>query len=1244
MSGSAGGNRIPRESLKKTAEYYIDKVLKNFPGFTSAKISGSYNTTSKSDFGDIDLVISITSDKDKKDVKKDLVKHLESLPQDLIVPFKSDKHKNKRTLNHGEIITVLFPIIGLEDQFVQIDNIISLSEEEGEFKKSILDLPAERQGLILGLIKTPLLEEEPEKVFARMGIKDIEPLGPNQEYEFHINTSGLTLRKVTLDDNFKTLESTDVWKSTDFNDVKKLLSNYNLEGSFKDLIGDIKKLKNPRSKNRVKGWFLKNIRVQAGERGTPKADQKQQAIDTVAALEEKYNSLVMSIVKPILLEDVQPTIALMPGAFKPPHRDHLRRINAAAKNADQAIILISPKERAKEGEMPINAEQSIAVWQLYKDKGVLKPNVTFEVVPDFSPVKTAYDIIAANPQNQYIGVYGKGEASRWKNLPNEKYPNATASDFGIVADLSATDLRTALLNGGDITPFLPKGVTPEEYKKALNIESLTENSTTDNIGYRAGRFNPNSPAERLKDKGIGIVNSKVGLLGTGHYFMGSLEDAQKLKKQLGYPVISQINLDSYNLYRPNDPVDFYENLKATTHYLHGLKPKDLDDPQIKENVKDAIRGFAEYLNLDPKKTAAIFKQYLIDIFKRNDGDLLSNRLLSNYDGIDLRGTDFDDFGAGSIIFNGKLKSDTYSELTDLNEGIKDLSGLEEQRLQKRIAYDAETRMQTRFLMKQFLKNIGTEVEDSTEGTLVGDEYELVYGFYPKKRELGFMPFRVDGIAGPEDITIIIKYNPELLTKKLYSELSAEIRNSVRHELEHLAQYRAKKGVKLGGDGVNQDDLSDAEYLTLNYEIPGHIQGLRTKAKAKKISLQQAIDDLFNSYEYDLTPEEEDFVRKTWMDWLKTNMPGVSLTKIKEDLDSLVDKEEFLEEREFELTPREISRVRQLYLNYAKKNLPAAQLDEGVKDLKPKIQAIMAKHQISAKEFSDQLKKGTEVEKEHTSNPKTAMKIALDHIDENPKYYDILATVGLEERITFKPEFTKDEVEFIEDKADNKMQPEIDIDLSSNHFFDRLNDPRNYPDIEPHEIEDFFDKLADKKEEFILFLKKYKQIVTKDGETNINIPFMKAANKAIAKTVMRKKNFKTPNPILSLEEEYTPQKDELQSLILDFTSFLVTDGMKLHPFPKVKFEKSEEEANNPLGKTAYYNPEEQSITLFILNRHPKDILRSYSHELAHHMQNLEGRLKPMTTTNVHEDDELAEIEKEAHELGSLNLRKWEDSLK
>jgi hypothetical protein len=45
---------------------------------------------------------------------------------------------------------------------------------------------------------------------------------------------------------------------------------------------------------------------------------------------------------------------------------------------------------------------------------------------------------------------------------------------------------------------------------------------------------------------------------------------------------------------------------------------------------------------------------------------------------------------------------------------------------------------------------------------------------------------------------------------------------------------------------------------------------------------------------------------------------------------------------------------------------------------------------------DQIKKGIEVEMEHTNDKRVALKIALDHLKEDPKYYDKLTAAGLEE--------------------------------------------------------------------------------------------------------------------------------------------------------------------------------------------------------------------------------------------------------
>jgi len=58
--------------------------------------------------------------------------------------------------------------------------------------------------------------------------------------------------------------------------------------------------------------------------------------------------------------------------------------------------------------------------------------------------------------------------------------------------------------------------------------------------------------------------------------------------------------------------------------------------------------------------------------------------------------------------------------------------------------------------------------------------------------------------------------------------------------------------------------------------------------------------------------------------------------------------------------------------------------------------IAKKHNVTDSELRSELKKGIKVEQEHTSNVKTAARIALDHLFEDPKYYTKLAKIKLEE--------------------------------------------------------------------------------------------------------------------------------------------------------------------------------------------------------------------------------------------------------
>lgn len=109
-------------------------------------------------------------------------------------------------------------------------------------------------------------------------------------------------------------------------------------------------------------------------------------------------------------------------------------------------------------------------------------------------------------------------------------------------------------------------------------------------------------------------------------------------------------------------------------------------------------------------------------------------------------------------------------------------------------------------------------------------------------------------------------------------------------------------------------------------------------------------------------------------------------------------------------------------------------------------------------------------------------------------------------------------------------------------------------------------------------------------------------------------------------------------------YMIDEGMKITPLPEIKVKKDVKESSDFFGRTAYYDPNIKEIVLYTEGRHPKDIMRSFVHEMIHHMQNLEGRLGNITTSNTNEDDDLLEIEKEAYLKGNITFRNWEDSVK
>ena len=100
-------------------------------------------------------------------------------------------------------------------------------------------------------------------------------------------------------------------------------------------------------------------------------------------------------------------------------------------------------------------------------------------------------------------------------------------------------------------------------------------------------------------------------------------------------------------------------------------------------------------------------------------------------------------------------------------------------------------------------------------------------------------------------------------------------------------------------------------------------------------------------------------------------------------------------------------------------------------------------------------------------------------------------------------------------------------------------------------------------------------------------------------------------------------------------------------PKVVLRQDRENGAMTLGRTAFYDPSELKIVLYITGRHPKDILRSFAHELIHHVQNERGDLHIGDASNpqyAQQDEHLRDMEKEAYLEGNMLMRDFEDNFK
>jgi len=147
--------------------------------------------------------------------------------------------------------------------------------------------------------------------------------------------------------------------------------------------------------------------------------------------------------------------------------------------------------------------------------------------------------------------------------------------------------------------------------------------------------------------------------------------------------------------------------------------------------------------------------------------------------------------------------------------------------------------------------------------------------------------------------------------------------------------------------------------------------------------------------------------------------------------------------------------------------------------------------------------------------------------------------------------TRSDLAQIEKYAD-KLFAKVGIDVEfTKHFLDRVNDERNKKQITTAELTRIFKQVFSKHGKPIARLGPDAEAVMKDMRTDINMPFVLKLSgnelELVAKTVMRKKDFKTSNKTFAVEHATNALKNDVdkqgKKTFKEFTDVKTMDTKK-----------------------------------------------------------------------------------------------------
>jgi hypothetical protein len=287
----------------------------------------------------------------------------------------------------------------------------------------------------------------------------------------------------------------------------------------------------------------------------------------------------------LILEENLKTIALYPGAFKPPHKGHFEIVQRLSKVADEVLIIISAI--AREG---VTAEQSLSAWKIYLP---LLPKAKLVISDKPSPVSYVYNVIKENPTTNFIVAFGKGEEARFNALLDKtKYPNVKVYDAGNIENLSATNFRNALKLKDQvaINKFLPQGIDINDFVNAIGYSLRTDPTfvsiyeNTSNLNFKEGLT---SLTKYFVDNGHEVKPlPKVKIISNDN------ENASKLLGKTAYynPEVKEITLYTLN----RNPKDILRSFShEMIHHIQNLRGDDMNIGTTDTNSSEQLDKLEE---------------------------------------------------------------------------------------------------------------------------------------------------------------------------------------------------------------------------------------------------------------------------------------------------------------------------------------------------------------------------------------------------------------------------------------------------------------------------------------------------------------------------------------------------------------------------------------------------------------------------------------------------------------------------